>query len=108
VFQTRPSISHPGHLGTDGAEVARSERLREDAVVDEVKGAPLLSIRSLEVPEDPTVGVLLKDLHLGLDVATSVLLVGGVPRVDKLEAGAISDVRAAWVTSVVTSADEVT
>jgi len=101
------STSHPGHLGTDGAEVARSERLGENTIVDEVKGAPLLSPRSLEVPEDPAIGVLLKDFHLCLDVATGVLLVGRVPLVDELEAGAVSDVRATWVSSVVTSADEV-
>ena len=88
--------------------MARGERLRHDAVVDEVKGTPLLGPRSLEVPEDPALSVLLESFHLGFDVATGVLLVGGVPLVNELEAGAVSDVGAVGIGTVVASTNEVT
>jgi len=77
-------------LRADRAELASSQRLREDAVVNQGESIPFTGARvlGLEVPEDPSIGVLLKGFKLSLDVSANVIAPGLVPRANVVLVGA--------------------
>lgn len=94
-------------LGADCTEVARSEWLWEDTGIDETEGIPLGRCFGLEIPEDPALTVGFEGLHLGFDEAARVLLQVLAPCLDEVDVSTATNIGAAWVCSVVASADGV-
>lgn len=65
----------PLQISANRPKLPARERLREDACINERKRVPLMCGFSLKIPESPSLGLLLKYLHLCLDVAARVVLV---------------------------------
>lgn len=61
-------------LSADSAELPIGQRLGKDSSVNQSECVPLGTGLGLEVPEDPTLRVLLKSLELCFDVAASIVL----------------------------------
>lgn len=84
--------------------------MREDTSIHQGEEVPLgrAGVLGLEVPENPAVSVLLKNVQLGFDVGTGIGLEGGVPGGQVARGVAASDVARTGVGPVVAGADTVT
>ena len=77
------------------------QRLWEDLVIKQAEKIPFRAGFGLEVPEDPSVGLLLKDGNLGSNVVLRVRFELLVPRLDEVPIVAGANPRAAGVVSSV-------
>lgn len=97
-----------GRLGADGAELPIGQWLWKDSSVNQSECVPFGTGLGLEVPEDPTLRVLLKRLELCFDITASIVLHLLRPCVDEIDLSTRSDVRAIRIGTVVSCSNAVT